>query len=838
VAGPALAQDNIEVVIEGDDTSGVHTDADGNISIDQDDGGVVIQLNPQRQDHGAEADDPQKFYSNLVDRIGEGHLSTIANQLHEAISADDNSRSEWLTNRAEAMDLLGLRMQDPRSGDGASAVDGQSVVTNPLLLDAVIRGWARAQAELLPAEGPCKIVDYSALPEGQKDLLGEAFERDMNYFLTSTAKEFRSGTSHMLLWGSFFGGSGFKKVYTHPIKKRPYSEAIDPKDLIVSDASKDFDECERITHQISMRQSVMKRYQAKKIYRQVDLAPPNPQPNQVDEQIASTQGVAANRQRPEDMPYTLWECQCELNLPEFQPPEFKEIELPYLVTMDKDSMVILSIRRDWKPEDEECTRKKMYVKYPYVPGPGFYGTGLANIIGNSSAAMTAAWRLALDNGMFANFPAGLVDKLAGRQNTVNLRAAPGELIGIETGGRAIKDVVADLPFNDVTPGLMSMIDKITEQAKNVGGAPEIPVGEGTANIPVGTMLAHIEQATQTIAAVHKDQHAAMDEELELIADLFRENPESFWKGNKNAKGYWTVELLMQALSERTLQPRSDPNVPSHIHRVMKAVALVELKNGPLGARLDADEVLRRVLSAMREDPKGLILPPAPQGPSAEDKMAEAKGKEADAKILSAKVKQQEIEQKPQITQMETAGSIKEKTIDLAKTLITHQGDREDAHNKHQVEVAKLAQGANQDALQATKNTTDALQAHQENQRADREHGLAAAQAIHAMSLADRQHALASQQAGHQMRQERAEGGLAQAEFGLKTVETGHKIEGESRDRDLAERELTAKVAGDNDKMGVERVKAGVAQQDADTRRHSTLHPPKPAGGPKRPKERK
>jgi hypothetical protein len=826
VAGQALANDNIEVIIEGDDDSGVHTLPDGNIAIDSDDGGVVVQLNPQRKAADEDADDPAKFYQNLVEKIDEGTLTVLANELHEAISADDASRAEWLANRAAAMDLLGLKMEDPKNSEGASAVDGQSVVTNPLLLDGVLRGWANAQAELLPAEGPCKIADFSPLPEGQKDILGEALQRDMNYYLTTVATEFGPETSHMLLWGCYFGGSGFKKVYTHPLKKRPYSESVPPERLIVSDASKDFEQCERITHEIPMRQSVMKRYQAKGIYRKIDLAPPTPQPNQVDENVAQQQGIAVQKQRPEDMPYTLWECQCELELEEFFPKEMRGLglRLPFLVTMDKDSMVILSIRRDWKPEDEDCNRKKMYVKYPYVPGPGFYGTGLANILGNSTAAMTAAWRIALDNGMFANFPAGLIDKLAGRQNTSNLRAAPGELIGIETGGRPIKDVVADLPFNDVTQGLMSLIDKITEQSKQVGGAPDVPIGEGVQNIPVGTMLAHIEQATKVMGAAHKGQHRAMDEELSMIADLFRENPEAFWRSNKNAKGYWSQQLLFQALDERTLVPKSDPNVPSHIHRVMKAVALVELKASPLGTRLDDDEVLRRVLAAMREDPTGLILPKTPQGPSAEDKMADAKNKEAEAKILTAQVKAEEVKQKPALTQMETAGSVKGKTIDLAKTLITHQGDREDAAHQRQVDVAKLAMDAKSHALETTKATADIMKTQQEATQGEREHGLATAQTMHQMGLERRQHDLAERQAQHQMAKDGASHGLAAAQL-------GHQVGMDHKDRELAERELGVKAATEAEKVGVQK-------QQADVAAHVALHAPKPAGGAPKPKGKK
>jgi hypothetical protein len=257
---------------------------------------------------------------------------------------------------------------------------------------------------------------------------------------------------------------------------------------------------------------------------------------------------------------------------------------------------------------------------------------------------------------------------------------------------------------------------------------------------------------------------------------------------------------------------------------MKAVALVELKASPLGGRLDDDEVLRRVLAAMREDPTGLILPKTPQGPSPELLTAQAKGKEAEAKILTAQVKAEETKQKPQLTQMETEGSVKGKTIDLAKTLITHQGDREDAAHGRQVDMAKLAMDAKTHALETTKTAADVMKTQQEAQQGQREHGLAAAQAVHKMGLETRQHGLAEAQAQHQMAKEGAEHGLA-------TAELGHQVGMDHKDRELAERELGVKAATEAEKIGVQK-------QQADTQRHVALHPPKPAGGAKKPKGKK
>lgn len=705
--------DGIRVVVEGDADSGVRVTPTG-VEIDQPDGGVVVQLGA-RPASADDDDDPSKFYRNLVEEIGDGELGSICEDLLEQIGADDTSRKDMLDIRARGIGLLGLKLEQPQSGaadTGSDAGNGMSVVVNPLLAENCLRAWANAQAELLPADGPCKVEDFDPSEPAANEQLADDFERDMNFYLTEVATEYAPDTSHMLLWGTVFGGCGIKKVYISPQLGRPVSESIDVKDFIVSDTTKDLRSCERLTHRIEMRPSVMKRLQLKGFYRDIDLAPPAaPETNAVDQRVAAIQGVSASPQRrPEDQPYTLYETQCELLLPAFSPKAFaeKQVPLPFLVTIEKDSRVILSVRRDWKPEDEDCKRKQMYVKYPYVPGPGFYGTGLLNILGNCSAAMTAAWRLALDAGMFANFPGGLYAEAGGRQKSMTIRPAPGTLAPIQTNGKAIKDIVAELPYKDVTPGLMALIDKVSAAAERAGGAVEIPLKEGVKDIPVGTMLAYIEQASQLVAAAHKGMHRAQSEELTLIADLFREDPESFWRGNLKYKNQWSEERLFLALKVCTLVPRSDPNVPSHTHRIMKATALVQLLGIPqFAGLLDAGGVLDRVLMVMREDPKGIRIQPKPQAqqPSPAEIVAASKMKDSQTKAQKVQVDAAKVASDAADRQQELKGEQAIETTRLAQTMVAHAHDKDQANRQnvqatesHALDVAKHAHDATMDVF--------------------------------------------------------------------------------------------------------------------------------------------
>jgi hypothetical protein len=735
----------LTIHIEDDEDETVTVDSEtGAISTRQPDGGEIVELHPRPKSQDGDED---KFFRNLADEIDGMELGKLAIELHEAISADESSRDGYLANVARGLDFMGLELKEPKSGvaDGSGAVEGMSSVTNPLLLEAVLKGWANSVGEFLPANGPVKVKNDGE-ESAVEDDLAETLERDMNHYLTIGAPEYYPETSHMLLWGTYFSGSGFKKVYRCPIKRRPTAPTVDAKDLIVSDTTKDLKSCERVTHRIFMRPSVMKRMQFIGAYRKVDLTQPTPQPNQIDEKTASMQGTRATPERQEDQPYELWECQCELDLPEFaENTQFKGegIPLPYLVTLEKDSQQILAIRRDWNEDDEDCQRRQMYVKYPYIPGPGFYGTGLLNVLGNSSAAMTAAWREALDAGMFASFPGGLMAKSAARQNSSIFRVAPGEFKEVETQGLPINQVVMGMPYKDATPGLMSMIDRIETQTQRLGGSVDIPTQEGIQNVPVGTMLAHIEQVTKIMLATHKGMHQAQSEEIKLHVELFREHPEDFFRGlDKEQRGYWDEQKLLQALEDVALVPVSDPNTPSHIHRIAKALGLVELSAHPvLGPRLDPDEILRRVLAAMREDPQGLIVQAPPQQ-MPPDLAGAAKMMDAQTKKEALGLKAQEIQQKGSLEQVKQAGEEKIENIRLQREEVIHRADAARADREQQMDAAKAGaemqmqrEGHQQEMhLEHAKHGL-AVEA-QEHQQ-----GLAEQQQQHSQGLAEASHAV-------------------------------------------------------------------------------------------------
>ena len=614
------------------------------VKVELPDGSVTISFGGQQK---SEEEGNKDFHENLAMQLDNSTLGQISNELVRLIEQDNESRQELLQQYVMGLDLLGTKIETPRSNasDGSTAVEGQATVRHPLLLESIVRFQANARGELLPSGGPVKIRN-DGLDSANINAQAEALEKDFNHYLTVTASEYYPDTERMF-FALGFGGTAFKKVYYCPIRRRPVSEFISIPEIIVSNAETTVSTAQRITHVIKMSPSTLKRLQLVGMYRNVILSSAQPPKNNVvDDKLEQLMGVIPrNISNTDNQPREIYECYCELDLPGYEHEDDEGptgLQLPYRVTIDKTSAEILEIRRWWKEDDEQCLRRQVFVDYIFVPGFGFYGLGLLHLVGNTTMALTAGWRLCIDNGMFANFPGFLYAKQAGRQNTNEFRIPPGGGMPIDTAGGPIQSAVMPLPYRSVDGQFLNLLQLIETSGQRMASTSETNVGEGNSEAPVGTTIALIEQAQKVISAVHKRMHAAQAREFQLLKDLFKECPEAFWENNKYPAYQWTPETLTTALDNINLVPVADPNTPSHAVRIQKAMAIKQLQtqNPTL---YDPKKVDERILTMLGiEDAMDLFVPPPPPMPPPPDPamvMAQAKMIDSHAKMAEVKVKE-------------------------------------------------------------------------------------------------------------------------------------------------------------------------------------------------------
>lgn len=677
-----------------------HLDSDGKLlSIEFPDGSIEISLNGALPADRSDLP-PPGWFDNLADRIDQFELSSIAEELLRGIEEDQTSRQSWLEDRANGIKLLGLKLNVPGVGGSVEGapVEGMSTVRHPLLAQSVLNFQANARSELLPTDGPAKIRDDNPEAPADEAELADAFEKDINHYLTVTAKEYYPDTDRMLI-PLALGGTAFKKVYFCPVRNRPVSETVDAENLIVNDSATDLQNAKRITHRIAMPPNTVKRMQILGIYRDVDLGTPQElNLNVVDREKKDQQGISQTSINLEDRDREIYECYCELDLKGFEHKwKGKEtgLEVPYRVTIDRTSRQVLALVRDYNQDTEKLPeRRRTFVKYTFVPGFGFYDIGFLHILGNTTNALTAAWRECLDAGMFASFPGFLMSDVGGRQNTNIFRIPPGGGQIVKTGGAKIQDAVMPLPYKDPSPGLLKLVENMDQLGQRLGGTAMLQVGEGKQDMPVGTILAIIEQSTKVENAIHKRLHGAQSEELQLLVECFREHPESFWERNRRPAREWDEQVFRKALDTFDLVPQADPNTSSHTQRIMKAVALKQMAQLN-AAQYDMRKVDSSVLSTIGyAQPEQFFADqpgPNPQLIAAQAK-AQADNTRAQAALIAAQSKAK---------QGLSAGKSPEEMALEAKSLSIKQQGQEFQQRRASVEDENRDKDREADLLQAS-----------------------------------------------------------------------------------------------------------------------------------------
>jgi hypothetical protein len=519
------------------------------------DGGVEVTIGTALISTG----DPE-FEENLAEVLDEGILKTLSNDLLGLVDADINSRKDWAETYVKGLEVLGFKYED-RTEPWENACGVYSTV----LAEAAIRFQAEAMSETFPAAGPVrtKIIGKET-PE--KAEAASRVQEDMNYELTERMVEYRP-EHERLLYSLGLAGSAFKKVYFDPTLGRQVAIYISAEDVIVPYGASHIETAERVTHVMRKTENEIKKLQAAGFYREVDLGEPTPYHTDIEKKKAEESGYTMT----EDDRYALYEIHADLII-EGAEDDDDEIARPYVVTIERGTGEILSIRRNWNPDDELKLKRQHFVHYVYVPGFGFYGLGLIHIIGGYARAGTSIIRQLVDAGTLSNLPGGL--KARGlRVKGDDTPIAPGEFRDVDIPSGAIKDNIMMLPYKEPSQVLMGLLEKITTEARRLGAISDMNVSDMSANAPVGTTLAILERTLKPMAAVQARVHYAMKQEFKLlkviIADYapteYAYTPERGENGARQ-QDYAMVDVI----------PVSDPNSSTMAQRVVQYQAVLQM----------------------------------------------------------------------------------------------------------------------------------------------------------------------------------------------------------------------------------------------------------------------
>lgn len=517
--------------------------------------GLEIDLSPQEPT----SDD---FDANLAEFMEEGDLQSLASDLVALVDADINSRKEWSETFVRGLEVLGLRYEER-----TEPWNGACGVFSTVLTEAAIRFQSECIAETFPAAGPVKTSIIGEVTQKTTEA-ADRVRDDMNYQLTEVMQEYRP-EHERALFNLGLCGAAFKKVYFDPTLDRQVSMFIPAEDMILPYGASSLLTSERVTHMMRKTKNEVRKLQVAGFYRDIDLGDPVRFPPEIEKKKAEEDGVSII----DDDRHQILEIHAEYDLPGYEHED--GIALPYVITIDRGTNHILSIRRNWNSDDKTYGRRQHFVQYTYIPGFGAYGFGLIHLIGGYAKAGTSLIRQLVDAGSLANLPGGLKSRGL-RVKGDDTPIAPGEFRDVDVPSGSIRDNIMPLPYKEPSQVLMALLGNITEEARRLGAISDMKISDMSANAPVGTTLALLERQLKTMSAVQARVHFAMKQEFKLLRGIIRDYTPSQYnytpeKADRKAKreDYDLVEVI----------PVSDPNSSTMAQRIMQYQAAIQLAQG-------------------------------------------------------------------------------------------------------------------------------------------------------------------------------------------------------------------------------------------------------------------
>jgi hypothetical protein len=530
--------------------------------IPDEDGGVTIDFDPQ--DQRGESDD---FYMNLAEEMPDRELSRIAGELMSEFDSNKSGRQEWEDAYANGLELLGFSYEER-----AQPFRGASGVTHPLLAEAATQFQAQAFNELLPASGPVRTAVLGAETR-EKEQQAVRVKQFMNYYITNVMEEYTPELDQMLFFLPL-AGSTFKKVYYDETKGRAVSKFVPAEHLVVPYETSDLESCPNITQVLRMSLNDLRKKQVSGFYLDIPVLPSQGDSSSVDDEIQRIDGVTPSQI---DYDCTILECHVDLDLEGYEEEdedgEATGIKIPYVVTISQDNGQVLSIRRNYREEDENKKKIQYFVHYKFLPGFGFYGLGLIHTIGGLSRTATAALRQLIDAGTLSNLPAGFKARgLRIRDDDDPLQ--PGEFRDVDAPGGAIRDSLMPLPFKGPDQTLFNLLGFVVQAGQRFATITDLKVGDGNQQAAVGTTIAMLEQGSRVMSAVHKRLHYAMRIEFKMLARVMSESlPQEY---PYSVEGAESAVMASDFDDKIDVVPVSDPNMFSQAQRIALAQTKLQL----------------------------------------------------------------------------------------------------------------------------------------------------------------------------------------------------------------------------------------------------------------------
>lgn len=571
--------------------------------------------------------------NNIADQQSKETLSDITTKSLEGYKIDLESRSEWKELNKQIIDLAKLHVKKK-----TYAGEVVANIKYPLIIDACIQFASRAYPELIKGNNVVKGKVIGNDPDGAKYDKAQRISDFMSFQLLSHMDNWEEGVDQLLFTLPAIG-CAFKKSYFDSIERKNISELVFADDLVVNYFTESLERAPRATHRIYLYHNEIVERITSGTFIQFDI----------DEL-----GQARSDKTPDvddETPHLFLEQHRWYDL------DGDGYQEPYIVTIHADTEKLVRISPRWASDgiirtnndqgiqdpDGKIVKiipEQYFTRYLFMPAidGGFYGMGFGSLLMSTNSAINTLLNQLIDAGSLSNRQSGFLGRglRLGRGKALQLKS--GEWKPVDVTGDDLRKNVFPMPIREPSTTLFQLLGLLIESGKEIAGMTDILAGNSPgANVPAESVLALIEQGLQVYSAVHKRVHRAQYKEFSKIKRLNALYLDQMTYTNVLDDPQAIIQADFSS-HDFDIEPVSDPNSTTMMQRLMKAKALLELRE----QGLNDQEIMRRYLVALDIDDIEAFFPEEVEGGNPEEQLSMQK-MQLDLEELSAKIEKLKAE---------------------------------------------------------------------------------------------------------------------------------------------------------------------------------------------------
>lgn len=417
-------------------------------------------------------------------------------------------------------------------------------------------------------------------------------QRHMNYQLTMGMPEWDEETDRLLHILPVVGQC-FRKTYYHSGDRRPCSELVLPSECVVNSKAKSIKTARRITHQLWFYENDVWERVRNGTWAELPFLGPAPG---FEDDI--------------DAPHEFLEQHCYADL---DGDGYRE---PYIVTVHKQTYKVVRVVARWQSDNvipglkggiASIIPDEYFTHYQFIPNPdgSINSLGFGQLLESLNASANTVLNQLLDSGTLYNAGGGFIGRGA-RIRGGQVNTAPGMWSLVDTQGSALKENIVPYPVKEPSSVLFQLLGFLVQAGREISSVQDVLTGDNNlaANMPVGTMMALVEQGLKVFTAIYKRVYRGLSAEFQK---LYKINSQTLAGGSTYrtaGEPQGIVEAGDYQDDDMSVVPIADPTLSSDMQRLLKAQALKDLSGRP---GLDEVEITRRLVRAVHPDDASRVL---------------------------------------------------------------------------------------------------------------------------------------------------------------------------------------------------------------------------------------